>query len=803
MRMNLVNKKKNEKEELNGFETDSLNTYSDSENSIDDLDNDHFKNSINSNKTAETEKDAENFTNFDWYKYINYHKDLRQLNTKEKAWDHWINHGKKEQRKFFKLNVKEDKLEKTEKKIEEKMEEIDNFKDFDWYKYVNYHKDLNKINNKEKAWEHWINYGKKEQRKYFSFINITEDEYKNFDWENYVNNYEDLKTIKTKKDAWDHWINHGKKEKRITYNIREKKVTNNVNEKKNDYNHIKKITFKKVYECYENGYHSWENVINQFVLNLKKQNNETSSKLAEISEIKENISNSIFAYYKDNYLFDEWIEKLFLSENKNQSDEYLDSIKSKKYKLISFLHDPPCLKLTDNEYKNSISKNMIINDKENNENTLNNSLNDHLEFLYVLSNDHKKYIYKNYPKLEDKIVSVYRPINMKMKKIEKKFDFALFKNEKNIFHIGEFLSNFKTFIDFNPSKKFRKNILINNELIEDWNNQILKHNKIDDINIVNELSNEDYLNIFEKSCIFIDYEDCVSSNLILECLKYNTPFIIKHNKSIEEYVGRDYPLYFKNSEDLTTFSDKNKLLTEIKNANNYLKNLNKNHIELDTFNKKISYEFNKLKVNTLQYKLTWVCILKNEFSLDSLKNLINNFTNQEVQKDLQLIFITHPLLNIEKVNNKMFSYDNIQLFEMEDKKEWIYKIDTEYILMVNLTDTYKINYSKICVDHLNEKPTNDILFSSFKKINKNHENQELENDDFENQLYKYKKGMYFTDDTKNMLPNSGFVFRKSLIDVLDISFIFMKNKDMYDYFIINHLNVVCISEKPLFLTEII
>ena len=103
MRMNLV-KKKNEKEELNGFETDSLNTYSDSENSIDDLDNDHFKNSINSNKMAETEKDAENFTNFDWYKYINYHKDLRQLNTKEKAWDHWINHGKKEQRKFFKLN---------------------------------------------------------------------------------------------------------------------------------------------------------------------------------------------------------------------------------------------------------------------------------------------------------------------------------------------------------------------------------------------------------------------------------------------------------------------------------------------------------------------------------------------------------------------------------------------------------------------------------------------------------------------------------------------------------------------------
>lgn len=116
-----------------------------------------------------------------------------------------------------------------------------------------------------------------------------------------------------------------------------------------------------------------------------------------------------------------------------------------------------------------------------------------------------------------------------------------------------------------------KNILIKNDFIKDWNNHILKYNKFDKINIVNELSNEEYLKIFESSCIFIDFEDCVANNLILECLKFNTPFIIKHNKSIEEYVGPNYPLYFNNIDDLNLFIDETYFLKQIESAHHYLK----------------------------------------------------------------------------------------------------------------------------------------------------------------------------------------------------------------------------------------
>ena len=416
-KMNVIAKKKKEKEDPNGFETDSFNTdYTEDESS--DSDNDTIETDL-SNKDIKLDK-YHTLINFDWSKYINYYEDLNQLNTKEKAWNHWINHGKNEKRKFFKLNGIEIKREE---------EKIENYNDFDWYKYVDYHKDLNKINNKEEAWKHWINHGKKEKREYFSFNDdITGDEYKNFEWVIYINNYDDLKKINNKQKAWEHWINHGKKEKRVTFNIHEKRI----NEKEIEDNK-KNLIFKKIYENYGTSYYGWENVINQFVFNLKKTKEE----------------------FKDNYFFDEWIEKLLFHENSPQSKEYVDTIKSKKYKLISFLHYPPCLNLNDDEYKNNVFKNIIMNEEENNENVLNNldvQLNDHLEFLYVLSNDHKKYIYNNYPKLKHKIVSVSRPINMKVKKIEKIFNFSLFKNEQNIFFIGDLLSNFKSFIDFMPEQ---------------------------------------------------------------------------------------------------------------------------------------------------------------------------------------------------------------------------------------------------------------------------------------------------------------------------------------------------------------
>ena len=46
------------------------------------------------------------FENFDWKSYINVNPDLlvNSINNKENAWNHWINHGEKEERPLHKIN---------------------------------------------------------------------------------------------------------------------------------------------------------------------------------------------------------------------------------------------------------------------------------------------------------------------------------------------------------------------------------------------------------------------------------------------------------------------------------------------------------------------------------------------------------------------------------------------------------------------------------------------------------------------------------------------------------------------------
>lgn len=127
--------------------------------------------------------------NFDWQYYIDYHKDLREsgIDNKEKAFDHYLNHGKLENRVY---------REKTT---------------FDWLFYIHYYQDLNLIgiNTEEKAIEHWKDFGRYEGR--------LRRRNKIFDYKFYLNYYQDLKinNIDTEEKAYKHWISNGIIENRI------------------------------------------------------------------------------------------------------------------------------------------------------------------------------------------------------------------------------------------------------------------------------------------------------------------------------------------------------------------------------------------------------------------------------------------------------------------------------------------------------------------------------------------------------------------------------------------------------------
>jgi hypothetical protein len=353
--------------------------------------------------------------------------------------------------------------------------------------------------------------------------------------------------------------------------------------------------------------------------------------------------------FSNKIFFDEWIEKLMIWGNKIEKQQILDKIIKKNYNIITFIHNPPYLKYYDTNITNLQKEVFITDDLFLNQNLFNeletNIINHRITYLYSFSLFHKKYIYDNYPDYQNKIVSLYHPIDINTEE-DKLFDFHLFKINKQIFHIGWWLRNFKTFADLKLCDNYSKWFLVKNDFKDAWNN-FSKNYDSNHFNVIENLSNDEYENIFKKSCIFIDLEDCVANNTILECIKFNTPVITRRHPSIEEYIGKDYPLFFESEDDLLLLNDEEILNDLIYKANNYLINMDKTHVSLNTFNNKLIYDIHKLKNNN-NNMLTWCCFINEIINKEIFEEFIKKFKEQTSNNLLQLkFFINENFYNNE------------------------------------------------------------------------------------------------------------------------------------------------------------
>ena len=703
---------------------------------------------------------------------------------------------------IYRYDIYKEKTIKTQQNRNNRNNYFDNsneeFEEFDWKTYINNYNDLNFMVSKNEAWKHWINYGKYENRTYKNVNMINNKEYDDFDWITYVYNYEDLKDLNTKQKAWEHWIHHGINENRVLYkldleeknlykeklkneniqtksesesNIKNNKLKNENIQTKSELNiKINKLKLKKNYDSYGLHYFGWKGVMHDF-----------------LEYYKNNLGRSEF---KKNIYFDEWIEKLLLWGDKIENKKFLDSVSKNNGELITFLHNPPFSKYSDPNYKKSIINNVIISDSvQLNNNVIklikNNNLTEKIIFFYVLSNDHKKYIYNNYPEYKNKVVSIYHPINQ-LTLDEKSFNPNEFLKTKKIYHIGWWLRNFKTFIDFRQPFGYEKCILIKNDFINPWNDMIVKNNKLDNITIINELSNEEYKNIFKNSCIFIDLEDCIANNLILECLKFNTPVIVKRLPSIEEYIGKDYPLFYDNKSELKSFKDEIYFLDQINKSYNYLLSFDKSHIDISLFNKKLEYDLTKLMKNNNIYNITWGCIIKNmdESIIDKFNKIImqNNFNNNYF-----ILFNYHNTHENSYFVNTFIKYYtnkykniislNIDLIENNIIYSKLYDLliknslsDLVYFTELSIIINDEKNLSNKIYDYMNKNVNCDILFLNY--------GDEL-------------KKMYFLDDINKVFSDNCIIWRKNIHKIMGY---FENTNDFWRQCIIKNFNVMSSSK---------
>lgn len=83
--------------------------------------------------------------------------------------------------------------------------------------------------------------------------------------------------------------------------------------------------------------------------------------------------------------------------------------------------------------------------------------------------------------------------------------------------------------------------------------------------------------MLSKNVVVMEMFDASASNGVLDCIIRNTPIIINRHKAVEEYLGKDYPLYFESPEEIPF------LLNKIEDANIYLKNMDKTKLTSQYF----------------------------------------------------------------------------------------------------------------------------------------------------------------------------------------------------------------------------
>jgi hypothetical protein len=89
----------------------------------------------------------------------------------------------------------------------------------------------------------------------------------------------------------------------------------------------------------------------------------------------------------------------------------------------------------------------------------------------------------------------------------------------------------------------------------------------------------EYDKLLENNIVFLDLYNSAANNTILECIIRNTPVIVNRTPGVIEYLGKDYPLYFDNLDEVNNLLD----IENIKSASDYLKNMNKEDITMEYF----------------------------------------------------------------------------------------------------------------------------------------------------------------------------------------------------------------------------
>ena len=205
--------------------------------------------------------------------------------------------------------------------------------------------------------------------------------------------------------------------------------------------------------------------------------------------------------------------------------------------------------------------------------------------LIVLSNYMKEYlstikILKNIP-----IYSLKHPIDENFNKFNLVLLGQQLRNLSTIFKINSSLIDKKIWLSGITNKDTR-NIRLYKDLLY---NKIISNNE-EFIQIIKTLqmsyisSFEEYDKIVTSNIIIIPLYNASANNSVLEIIQTNTPAFITRLPATEEYLGKDYPMFYSDISEVNNILNNRELFNKkYIECHNYLKNMDKSDLTYERF----------------------------------------------------------------------------------------------------------------------------------------------------------------------------------------------------------------------------
>ena len=160
-----------------------------------------------------------------------------------------------------------------------------------------------------------------------------------------------------------------------------------------------------------------------------------------------------------------------------------------------------------------------------------------------------------------------------------RFDFERFlENPKpRLLHVGWYLRRFQSIHEL-PVRRLRKTVLVPHA---DPRNQARFFGMVErerlrsggppmdewDVEILPRQSSLSYDRMLAENIVFLHLYSAAASNTVIECIARNTPLLVNRLPAVEEYLGKEYPLYFDTLEEAAAKAEDLDLLRE---AHQYL-----------------------------------------------------------------------------------------------------------------------------------------------------------------------------------------------------------------------------------------